>query len=247
MIDYHGYVYKILETSELANSYKNRKRSALPARYSRENRDEKVASVKTKIIKLESIDRDKESAIQNLVSNVEIFELSYSDIEDDQGLIERVPNGENDRNQHHNSASAILAGASDVNNQKPTVHSAVVAFGCGVNNQRPNDSPAVVAGGSGASMQRPNVSLSIVTGGCGVKQSAKYSIADAVASNVYHPRLNEYLANGDCVSDKENQRPTGQSNSSQRVPNPLSTDELAGSAHKFHQDVSNDYLYNLIS
>lgn len=264
-------------------------------RYSRENRDEKLAAVKTKVIKLEIIDREKESAIRNLVPdvemvdlsdeaiqhvvpNVEMVDLSDEEIDDHQVLNNRVPDENNEGNLQHNGASAFLGCASavnsqqtgvinnqqqqqpnddsaavagslvDVNKQPPNDDLAALAGGSGISKHQPNDNSVAVAGSSDINKQPPNNDLPSVAGGSGIgkHQTNDNTAAVAGSSGLNNRQLNGNSANILGISSEKNEslanvtNTLGQSISSQEDSNPLLTDELAGSLHKFHQDVRND-------
>lgn len=81
----------IAATFDLAKTYGDGKRSVLPKRYFKENRDDKATAFKTKIFKLEKINRGKRLAIHRLVKDIGIIELSDSDIDDQQDRIAEVP------------------------------------------------------------------------------------------------------------------------------------------------------------
>lgn len=80
-----------LESYQLAKDYTDHKRSVLPPRYVPDNRNDKIADLKIKKIKLEEFDNNKRMVIQRLLSDLSPLELSDSDIDEQQDMVEEVP------------------------------------------------------------------------------------------------------------------------------------------------------------
>lgn len=174
----------------------------VPGRYFPKNRDDKVVEMKTKVVKLEIMNREKKSALQTLVSEVGTIDLSESDLEDQQDLIDEMqllpPNIADDNVEHRNSPLAVVA-----NMQQP-IDTTVGAGIPDANVQQPNGSDAG-AGVSGENAQQPSGADS-----AGVSQLPS-------ASSIGAAQINGV------------------------------TDDLAGPAYEFRQNVSKTLQLGLIS
>lgn len=140
----------LLETFDLADAHKNRKRSVIPGRYSAETQDDKVASLKAKIIKLEIFDRDKESALEKLV--VDLSESNIGVAHDPIGQMPIVVPNESEMNdvQMH-GRSTDVADKSDKTNEQTNGNSGDDFVMSNENNQEANGEPGNTADLSGPS------------------------------------------------------------------------------------------------